>query len=87
MIIDVLVYRAKESLRMRVNFELRYGIWSEPLVKECTTLPKQDNDRFIFFVYSRVLPIALLFLTFSEPAKSMKQSLHRCYWPLHTKFL
>lgn len=64
-----------ESLRILVSLELRYGICSAELVSADTTLPKHDSDRFIFLVYSRLVPLTPLFLIFSLPARSIKHNL------------
>ncbi len=49
-IIDVLHCPPKESLRIRVNLLLRYGICSADDVRAETTLPRQESERFIFLV-------------------------------------
>jgi hypothetical protein len=51
---DVFVSVDNESFKILVNFEFRYGICSDPFVKECITFPRQERDKLIFFVYSRV---------------------------------
>ncbi len=78
MIIEVFVYPDNESLSILVSLEFLYGIWSEFVVRACTTLPKHDKDKFIFLASYKVWPFTPLFLTFSDPAKSMKHSLHLC---------
>ena len=50
-IILVLHPPERESLRIRVSLELRYGICSADVVNAETTLPKHERERFIFFVY------------------------------------
>ena len=44
----------RESLRIRVSLELRYGTWSAAVVKAETTLPRQERERLIFLVYYRL---------------------------------
>lgn len=85
-IMDVFVSVDNESFKILVNFEFRYGIWSDPFVKECITFPRQERDKLIFFVYSRVWPLTPLFLTFYEPARSIKHNLVLKSAPLHWKF-
>jgi hypothetical protein len=67
----------RESLRIRVSLELRYGTWSAAVVRAETTLPRQDRERLIFLVYYRLWPLTPLLRIFSLPAKSMKHSLVR----------
>jgi hypothetical protein len=49
-----------------VSFESLYGIWSFDflVVNALITLPKQDNDKLIFFAYYKVYPHAPDFLIF-----------------------
>jgi hypothetical protein len=73
----VVKFPDKESLSNLVNFESRKGICSffPRVVKALTTFPKQDKEKFIFFVYSKDYPRTYVFLTFSLPAKSMRHNL------------
>jgi len=41
-------------------------------VKALITLPRQESDKLIFLASSKVSPTAPEFLTFSEPARSIK---------------
>lgn len=47
-IMDVFVSVDNESFKILVNFEFRYGICSDPFVKECITFPRQERDKLIF---------------------------------------
>ena len=72
---DVLQFPWSESYNILVNFESLYGICSKPCDNDWTTCPRQDNDELIFFASSKVSPLAPVFATFSEPAKSTRFNL------------
>ena len=44
------------------------------------TFPNAERDLFIFLASSRVCPVAPVFPTFSEPARSTRKS-----WPVRTE--
>lgn len=72
---DVLQYPYKESWRIRVNFESRYGMCSRPWERDCTTWPRHESEELIFLASSRVSPLAPVLATFSDPARSTRLSL------------
>ena len=45
-----------------------------PSVNELMTFPNADKDLLIFLASSRVCPVAPVFPTFSEPARSTRKS-------------
>ena len=57
-IIEVMKLPVKESFSSLVNFESLNGIWSVLflVVRALMTLPRQERDEFIFFVYSKASP-------------------------------
>mmetsp|Transcript_52670 Transcript_52670/g.146234 ORF Transcript_52670/g.146234 Transcript_52670/m.146234 type:complete len:205 (+) Transcript_52670:1499-2113(+) len=67
----------RESSRMRVSFESRYGMWLRPRgsVSAAMTLPRALSDWLIFFDSSSRWPVAPLRRTRSEPARSTRFSL------------
>ena len=73
---DVINLLVKEYLSNRVSLESLKGIWSVffLVTKALMTFPKQDREKFIFFVSSKAYPLTPALLTFSLPAKSIKQS-------------
>ena len=46
-----------------------------PSVKALMTIPRADNDLFIFFASSSVWPLAPVLPTFSDPARSTRYKL------------
>ena len=62
--IDVLQSFNNESLSILVSLESLKGTCSAPVVKECITFPKHDNDKFIFLASSNVSPVAPVLPTF-----------------------
>ena len=45
----------RDSCRILVSFESRYGTWLDfPSVNELMTIPKADSDLLIFFASSNV---------------------------------
>ena len=71
-IIVVLQFPPRESSRMRVSFESRYGMCGRPLgsVSALMTLPSAESDWLIFLDSSRRTPVAPVSRTRSEPARS-----------------
>ena len=65
----------RDSCKILVNFESLYGI-NEPFdllsVRAFITFPKADNDLLIILASSRVVPLASVFSTFSDPARSQQ---------------
>lgn len=58
----------KFTLRMCVSLESRYGTWVFPfVVSALMQLPKAERDLLMFFASSKVLPLAPVLDTFSEP--------------------
>ncbi len=78
----MLVYPESESFNILVSLEFLYGTCSEFDVNAWITFPKHDKDKLIFLAYSNVCPFTPDFLTFYEPARSIKHNLHFCSAPL-----
>mmetsp|Transcript_4463 Transcript_4463/g.20026 ORF Transcript_4463/g.20026 Transcript_4463/m.20026 type:complete len:356 (+) Transcript_4463:662-1729(+) len=76
-IIVVLQLPPRESSRMRVSFESRYGMCGRPFgsVKALMTLPSALSDWLIFFDSSSLVPVAPDSRTRSLPARSTRLSL------------
>jgi len=71
----VLLFPPKESLRILVSLLSLYGIWVlVPSVSCLITCPRTVNDLLIFLASSNLRPVAPVFPTFSDPAKSTKNS-------------
>jgi len=60
----VLQLLVKESFKIRVSLELRYGTCYAPEVKAETTLPKQERERLIFLAYYKATPLTPLLRIF-----------------------
>lgn len=74
----VLEFPPKESFNIFVSLESRYGTWPYffPLYESALiTFPKLVRLKFIFFASSKTFPSAPVFDIFSDPAKSIKNSL------------
>lgn len=67
----------RESRRIRVNLELRYGTCPCPFLSERAfiTVPRFVRLRLIFFAYYKTFPSAPVLDIFYDPAKSIKKSL------------
>ena len=63
---DVMNLPVKESFSNLVNFESLKGIWSDffRVTKALMTFPKQDREKLIFLVSSKVSPLTPALLTF-----------------------
>jgi hypothetical protein len=73
---QVLELPPKDSSKTLVSLLSRYGICDDlPSVKVLITSPRDVKLLLMFFASSKVYPLALVFPTFSEPAKSTKNSL------------
>ena len=71
----VFEFPPRDSDNILVNFESLYGMWEAFLsVRATITLPKVVKLLFIFFASSKVYPWAPVFIIFSDPAKSTKNS-------------
>lgn len=64
-----------DSSRMRVSFDYRYGIWDFPAAIAVITLLRLLKLEFMLFVSCKFLPVIPALFTFSEPAKSTRDSL------------
>lgn len=63
-IIVVRAFPPKDSCKIRVNFESRYGMWVFlSSAKADITFPKADKDLLIFFASSKTVPSAPVLLT------------------------
>ena len=68
----------RESWRMRVSLELRYGMNYLPeaaffsSVRAAMTFPRASSPWLIWIPSCRVFPVAPVFLILSEPARSTK---------------
>jgi hypothetical protein len=72
---QVLELPPKDSSKTLVSLLSRYGMCADlPSVRVLITSPREVKLLFIFFASSKVCPLALVFPTFSEPAKSTKKS-------------
>mmetsp|Transcript_19 Transcript_19/g.33 ORF Transcript_19/g.33 Transcript_19/m.33 type:complete len:237 (+) Transcript_19:1309-2019(+) len=70
---QVLALPPRDSWSMRVSLESRYGMCVDfPSVKALITLPRAERERLILLASSSLSPVAPVFLTISEPAKSTK---------------
>ena len=65
-IIDVKKFPDNEFLSILVSLLSLNGIWSvfDRVVSALITLPKQDREKLIFFVYSKDYPVTPDLLTF-----------------------
>jgi hypothetical protein len=71
----VLLFPPSESCKIRVNFESLYGIkWFlfYVLVKALITLPSERSPRLILIPSLNVDPVAPVFFSLSDPARSTK---------------
>ena len=76
MISAVLALPPSESCSTRVSFESRYGTCVDlPSVSALITCPRALRDLLIFFASSSCVPVACVFRTISEPARSTSTSL------------
>ena len=69
----VLELPPRDSLRSLVNFESLNGIYLDLFSeRDWITMPRASRDQLIFFASSRRLPIVLVLLTLSLPARSTR---------------
>jgi hypothetical protein len=71
----VFEFPPNESLMMRVSFESRKGTNLMFSANALITIPRHVNERLIFWASFSTFPSALVFDIFSEPAKSIRNSL------------
>ena len=71
----------RDSCRIRVSFELRYGMCGLPSDRAEITRQSVESDALIFFASSSVSPLEPVFETFSEPARSATLSLETLVLP------
>lgn len=71
----VLVLPPRECYKILVNLESLYGICDLFSLRAFITNPKVVKDLFIILASSNLAPHAPVLDTFSEPAKSTKESL------------
>ena len=74
MIKDVFEFPPRESERRRVRTESRYGTCRLRVVSAMMTLPSALSDLLIVCASFIVCPVAAVFFTISEPARSMSTS-------------
>lgn len=67
-------------LRMRVNFEDRYGMnLSSFYASPAMTFPSADNDVLMNLAYYSLRPVEFDFLTLYDPAKSISEKFDERY--------
>lgn len=72
-IIDVRELPPKESCRILVSFESLYGMnFDSGSVRAEITLPRHKSDLLMLMPSFITQPVAIVFFTLSEPAKSTK---------------
>lgn len=80
-ITDILLLPVSESLRILVNFDERYGTNLSELFSASAemTLPREEREVLMNFASSRRMSTEFVFLTLSEPAKSMRERVEERY--------
>ena len=78
---DILLFPVKESFRILVSFEFLYGInfYESFSAKAAITFPNEDNEVLINFASSSLTSTEFDFLTLSDPAKSISESVEDIY--------
>lgn len=64
-------YPPNDYCNSLVNLESLYGICGYPVESALITIPRVNNDLFIFWASFKRTPTAFVFAIFSEPAKSI----------------
>ena len=74
-IITVLQFPPSESFNILVNFESQYGTCVDtPSVRCFITIPREVRDLLILFASFKVIPVAPVFVIFSDPARSTRNN-------------
>lgn len=86
-IINVLLSPDKLSCNKCVNFESRNGTWLWLELLALITFPNAVNDWLILIASLNLSSVAPVFLTLSEPAKSIKCNFPTDVWPEYLSFV
>jgi len=71
----VFEFPPKDSYNTLVSFESRYGTCVDtPSVRCFITIPKEVRDLLILFASFKVIPVAPVFVIFSDPARSTRNN-------------
>jgi len=78
---DILLFPVKESFRIRVSFDDRYGMYFSVSfsARAEITFPSDDRELLMNLASSSRMSTELDFLTLSEPARSIRESVEFMY--------